>query len=221
MHFPSNWVTRFSFRFSSVGPRLDSRKASKIHTIEHVNVLSVKVTLLVPPDSLAHRSYRMSFDEWSLNVVEISGLIEFWLLSKRFHSANAVGTSNEVPNSYIRLVNFSWQRIKFESKIEIEPKLTHRSSHTGNKHVCRFIGCGRNERFNFVTMSLQGKNLAELRRACTSTQIRNSFSLSTALRVGQQILSAIQCIHEAGFLHRYVLIGWNRNFQGSNNLKKC
>ena len=54
-------------------------------------------------------------------------------------------------------------------------------------------------------MQLQGKNLAELRRACSSsTQIRNSFSLSTALRVGQQILNAIQCIHEAGFLHRDV-----------------
>ena len=47
-------------------------------------------------------------------------------------------------------------------------------------------------------MSLQGKNLAELRRACSSAQIRNSFTLSTALRVGQQILNAIESIHSHG-----------------------
>ena len=34
----------------------------------------------------------------------------------------------------------------------------------GREHVCRFIGCGRNDRFNYVVMQLQGKNLAELRR---------------------------------------------------------
>ena len=35
----------------------------------------------------------------------------------------------------------------------------------GREHVCRFIGCGRNDRFNYVVMQLQAKNLAELRRA--------------------------------------------------------
>ncbi|XP_050438476.1 tau-tubulin kinase homolog Asator isoform X2 [Adelges cooleyi] len=68
----------------------------------------------------------------------------------------------------------------------------------GKEHVCRFIGCGRNERFNYVVMQLQGKNLAELRRA----QPRGAFSLSTTLRLGHQILKAIESIHEVGFLHR-------------------
>ncbi|XP_060844625.1 tau-tubulin kinase homolog Asator isoform X1 [Rhopalosiphum padi] len=68
----------------------------------------------------------------------------------------------------------------------------------GKEHVCRFIGCGRNERFNYVVMQLQGKNLAELRRA----QPRGAFSLSTTLRLGVQILKAIESIHEVGFLHR-------------------
>ncbi|XP_042235977.1 uncharacterized protein LOC121875476 isoform X6 [Homarus americanus] len=68
----------------------------------------------------------------------------------------------------------------------------------GREHVCRFIGCGRNERFNYVVMQLQAKNLAELRRA----QPRGAFSLSTALRLGHQILRAIEAIHEVGFLHR-------------------
>ncbi|XP_069974991.1 uncharacterized protein [Penaeus vannamei] len=68
----------------------------------------------------------------------------------------------------------------------------------GREHACRFIGCGRNERFNYVVMQLQAKNLAELRRA----QPRGAFSLSTTLRLGHQILRAIEAIHEVGFLHR-------------------
>ncbi|XP_043483044.1 tau-tubulin kinase homolog Asator isoform X2 [Leptopilina heterotoma] len=68
----------------------------------------------------------------------------------------------------------------------------------GKENVCRFIGCGRNDRFNYVVMQLQGKNLAELRRA----QPRGSFSLSTTLRLGIQILRAIENIHQVGFLHR-------------------
>ncbi|KAK9746293.1 Protein kinase domain [Popillia japonica] len=68
----------------------------------------------------------------------------------------------------------------------------------GKVHVCRFIGCGRNDRFNYVVMQLQGRNLAELRRA----QPRAAFSLSTTLRLGLQILEAIESIHSVGFLHR-------------------
>lgn len=68
----------------------------------------------------------------------------------------------------------------------------------GKDHVCRFIGCGRNDRFNYVVMQLQGKNLAELRRS----QPRGAFSLSTTLRLGLQILQSIESIHEVGFLHR-------------------
>ncbi|CAH1163258.1 unnamed protein product [Phaedon cochleariae] len=68
----------------------------------------------------------------------------------------------------------------------------------GKEHICRFIGCGRNDRFNYVVMQLQGRNLAELRRA----QPRAAFSLSTTLRLGLQILRSIESIHSVGFLHR-------------------
>ncbi|NXE31459.1 TTBK2 kinase, partial [Ptilorrhoa leucosticta] len=68
----------------------------------------------------------------------------------------------------------------------------------GKDHVCRFIGCGRNDRFNYVVMQLQGRNLADLRRS----QSRGTFTISTTLQLGKQILESIESIHSVGFLHR-------------------
>ncbi|CAF5168830.1 unnamed protein product, partial [Rotaria magnacalcarata] len=68
----------------------------------------------------------------------------------------------------------------------------------GKDHVCKFLGGGTNELYNYVVMTLQGKNLAELRRS----QTRQCFSLSTSLRISLQILQAIESIHSIGFLHR-------------------
>nr|CAH8871602.1 unnamed protein product [Trichobilharzia regenti] len=68
----------------------------------------------------------------------------------------------------------------------------------GRAHTCRFIGCGRNEQFNYIVMSLQGKNLADLRR---STR-RGCFTISTTVRLARQMLVAIENVHNVGFLHR-------------------
>ncbi|VDO93531.1 unnamed protein product [Soboliphyme baturini] len=67
-----------------------------------------------------------------------------------------------------------------------------------SKHACKFYGCGRNDKFNYLVMSLQGRNLADLRRE----SVRQCFSLSTTTRVALQILRAIQDIHSVGFIHR-------------------
>ena len=69
---------------------------------------------------------------------------------------------------------------------------------SGCDYVCKFISCGRNENFNYLVMSLQGTNLAELRRG----QPKGIFSHGTMLRLGVQILKAVKAIHDAGFLHR-------------------
>ncbi|XP_035214642.1 uncharacterized protein LOC118188338 isoform X2 [Stegodyphus dumicola] len=68
----------------------------------------------------------------------------------------------------------------------------------GKDHFCHFIGCGRTHIFNYVVMELQGPNLSELKHS----QPSNCFSLSTTLRVGHQILQAIEYLHDAGFVHR-------------------
>ena len=70
----------------------------------------------------------------------------------------------------------------------------------GKDHVCKFLGGGTNDLYNYVVMTLQGKNLAELRRS----QTRQCFTLSTSLRISAQILQAIESIHSIGFLHRDV-----------------
>lgn len=71
---------------------------------------------------------------------------------------------------------------------------------SGNYHVCHFVACGRNDRFNYVVMALVGQNLAELRRS----QARGAFSIGTMLRLGIQIINGIEAIHDCGFLHRDV-----------------
>ncbi|XP_077367118.1 tau-tubulin kinase 2b [Festucalex cinctus] len=68
----------------------------------------------------------------------------------------------------------------------------------GKENVCRFVSAGRNERFNYVVMELQGRNLADLRRS----RAHGTFSVSTTLQLGKQILQSIENIHSVGFLHR-------------------
>lgn len=68
----------------------------------------------------------------------------------------------------------------------------------GKEHFCKFFGCGRTDRYNYVVMSLQSRNLAELRRSMP----RTVFSINTTVRLSAQMLDAIEYVHEAGFLHR-------------------
>ena len=69
---------------------------------------------------------------------------------------------------------------------------------SGCNTICKFFGCGRNDNYNYIVMSLQGNNLAQLRRE----QPRGIFTSSTLLRLARQILHSVQAIHEVGFLHR-------------------
>ncbi|KAG9510325.1 Tau-tubulin kinase-like Asator [Fragariocoptes setiger] len=84
--------------------------------------------------------------------------------------------------------------------LKMECMLVKKLNHC--EQTCRFLGCGRVEgKFNYICMTLLGRNLAELRRSYT-TSSRGAFSLSTTLRLGYQILKAIRSVHQIGFLHR-------------------
>uniref|UniRef100_A0A8C4SNT5 Tau tubulin kinase 2a n=1 Tax=Erpetoichthys calabaricus TaxID=27687 RepID=A0A8C4SNT5_ERPCA len=62
------------------------------------------------------------------------------------------------------------------------------------------IVCGRNDLLSLSVdwFPLQGRNLADLRRSMA----RGTFTISTTLRLGRQILESIESIHSVGFLHR-------------------
>ncbi|KAJ6226404.1 tau-tubulin kinase 1 [Anaeramoeba flamelloides] len=61
-----------------------------------------------------------------------------------------------------------------------------------------FISCGRNQVYNYLIMELLGPNLSSLRKK----QPQKIFSLSTTLKLGVQMISAIEDVHEVGYLHR-------------------
>lgn len=71
---------------------------------------------------------------------------------------------------------------------------------SGLEHVCFAAETKSPCRTIRVTRHLfpKGRNLADLRR----TMSGGTFSVSTTLRLGKQILEAIESIHSVGFLHR-------------------
>ncbi|EFO22981.2 CK1/WORM6 protein kinase [Loa loa] len=70
-----------------------------------------------------------------------------------------------------------------------------------SSHFCKIFELGKVERkFRFIIITMLGPSLHLLR----TSQVRNHFSLGTALRFAQQSLEALQDMHSIGFLHRDV-----------------
>ncbi|KAJ3441244.1 tau-tubulin kinase [Anaeramoeba flamelloides] len=64
--------------------------------------------------------------------------------------------------------------------------------------VPKFIYCGRNLEYNYLIMELLGPNLSVERRR----RPEQKFSLSTTIKLGIEMISAIQDMHKLGFIHR-------------------
>jgi len=138
-------------------------------------------------------------DEKPADLLAASAVIkDKWKITKKIggggfgeiYAAKIIDTEEPVA---IKVESSKQSKQVLKMEVAVLKALQHNSS-----HVCKFYGCGRDERFNYIVMSLVGKSLAELRRA----QPRGIFSLSTTLRLGKHILAAIRDIHEVGFLHR-------------------
>ncbi|KAJ6250742.1 tau-tubulin kinase 1 [Anaeramoeba flamelloides] len=67
-----------------------------------------------------------------------------------------------------------------------------------SRFSARFICCGRNQVHNYLIMELLGSNLSSLRKK----KNQKRFSLATTLKLGTQMISAIEDVHEVGFIHR-------------------
>lgn len=70
----------------------------------------------------------------------------------------------------------------------------------GCPHVVRYIHSGRQEDINFLIMERLGENIAELRKRSTNPNYR--FSHFTTLKLGIQMLDAIEGCHNLGYIHR-------------------
>ncbi|KAJ3445776.1 tau-tubulin kinase [Anaeramoeba flamelloides] len=64
--------------------------------------------------------------------------------------------------------------------------------------AAKFISCGRNSEHNYLVMELLGDNLSTLKKK----QPLQRFSLGTTIKLGLQMISSIEDVHEAGYLHR-------------------
>ncbi|VDN02388.1 unnamed protein product [Thelazia callipaeda] len=69
-----------------------------------------------------------------------------------------------------------------------------------SNHFCRLYGAGRTSSFNYMIMSLLGKNLGDLRFMMPSKR----FTTCTSVRLGKQGLQALKDLHRIGFIHRDV-----------------
>ncbi|KAL1284533.1 putative serine/threonine-protein kinase [Trichinella pseudospiralis] len=74
------------------------------------------------------------------------------------------------------------------------------SSFQDKKHGLKLVEYYQLERFNFMVMTLAGKNLTNLRRSMKNRK----FSLETTVNLGIQMMEAIRDLHEIGYLHRDV-----------------
>ncbi|KAJ5072938.1 tau-tubulin kinase 1 [Anaeramoeba ignava] len=68
----------------------------------------------------------------------------------------------------------------------------------GCPYATQFIHCGKNLHYRFLIMELLGKNLSQLLKEQTFHQ----FSLLTTIKLGIQMISAIEYVHKIGFVHR-------------------
>jgi len=105
-----------------------------------------------------------------------------------YHAKNVI--TNEDVAIKVERVDSKKQVLKIE--VDVLKKLQE------SPFVCRFISCGRFLEFNYMVMELLGENLSELRRK----QADGKFSLLTTLKLGQQMLKAIEAVHAFGYLHR-------------------
>ncbi|CAJ0592641.1 unnamed protein product [Cylicocyclus nassatus] len=83
--------------------------------------------------------------------------------------------------------------LKFELFI-----LLHMEQKSKTKHFCRVFDRGSEPEYNWIVITLAGRNFRFIRKACKDGKV----SLASGLSVGIQSLKAIEELHKVGFVHR-------------------
>jgi tau tubulin kinase len=80
-------------------------------------------------------------------------------------------------------------------------------------YVVRYIHSGRQDDFNFLVMERLQDSLADLRKRTTRvirvfvfeiTISKGRFSMCTTLKLGIQMIDALEGVHKLGYIHRDV-----------------
>ncbi|MFH4983787.1 hypothetical protein AB6A40_010496 [Gnathostoma spinigerum] len=100
------------------------------------------------------------------------------------------------PNSHAAMKIEPFGMLKDDEMLKMEVYVLKKMQNS--KHACKLLLSGKAKDYFFMIMSLLGKSLGELRRACPDQR----FTLSTSIRLAMQCLEAIEEIHDAGFIHR-------------------
>eukprot|EP01006_Ploeotia_vitrea_P021773 TRINITY_DN54196_c0_g1_i1.p1 TRINITY_DN54196_c0_g1~~TRINITY_DN54196_c0_g1_i1.p1 ORF type:complete len:546 (+),score=59.74 TRINITY_DN54196_c0_g1_i1:37-1638(+) len=101
---------------------------------------------------------------------------------------------NSTENNQVAIKVERWDNKKMVLKLEVVALKKLQTC----PYVVKYISSGRQEDFNFLVMERLGENLAELRKKTPS----GFFSLGTALRLGSQMLDAIEGCHKLAYIHR-------------------
>ncbi|KAJ5068227.1 tau-tubulin kinase 1 [Anaeramoeba ignava] len=141
------------------------------------------------------------------------------LLKNRWALTNKIGEGSfgEIYSAFDNQTE-STIAIKFEKKnekrqtLKLDIAVIHQLQ--GSSYVPEFIYCGQTETHYFLVMELLGENLSKLRRK----QPTQTFSLPTTLKLGIDMISAIEAVHSIGYVHRdikpsnFVLKNKKQNF---------
>lgn len=68
------------------------------------------------------------------------------------------------------------------------------------RQVPRFVACGHTAEVNYLIMQLLGPSVMELKKKTTEDR----FSIGTAVRIADQMVCALQSLHDIGYVHRDV-----------------
>lgn len=117
----------------------------------------------------------------------------------RFIAKGAFGAVYQV--DHINTLPFA---LKLESRkadnknLKVEVVVLRALRDLRSPYFCRLFFCGRAEKFNFIIMTLVGKNLNELR----VNYPKQKFSRNSGVQIGIQMVNVVQQLHSVGFIHR-------------------
>lgn len=134
--------------------------------------------------------------------LRVGDMVDRWRIDKKLGEGafGAVYFCSDATGKYALKAEGVNEKIKLlKMEVHVLTKLNERV----NRHFCKIADKGLFGNFNYVVMTLVGKNLGDLMKANPSGHL----SMGSAIGVGIQSLEALEDMHAIGYLHRDVKPG--------------